>query len=207
MMVYPKRIFFNNHEFSINKQVYEPAEDTFLLVENLKIDENDVILDMGTGCGILAVIAATKTKRVVAVDINPYAIECAERNAKTNYVKNRIEFRVGDLFQSIRSDERFSLILFNAPYLPSTLHEKKDWIEKAWDGGSSGRKILDRFIMSAPKYLTANGRILLVQSSLSDIKRTLQMFDTLKLKPRVLAQIKVPFELLVLIKVDNADLQ
>jgi len=155
---------------------------------------------MGTGCGILAVLAAEKAKSVVAVDVNPYALQCAAKNAESNGVKERIEFRRGDLFQPIKQNESFSLILFNAPYLPSEPDEEKSWIGKAWAGGQNGRKIVDRFVMDAPKFLAAGGRIQLVQSSLSNVNRTIEMFSELDLRAMVIAQVKVAFESIVLVE-------
>ena len=152
-MAYPKKVFFKDYVFQIYEHVYEPAEDTFLIAENMRVEEGDVVLDMGTGCGILAVLAAEKTKRVVAVDVNPYAIECALKNAEMNGAKEKIEFRQGDLFQPVKLNENFSLILFNAPYLPSEPHEERSWIGKAWAGGPNGRKIIDRFVMNALNFL------------------------------------------------------
>ncbi len=199
-MVYPKKVYFKDHVFLVDEHVYEPAEDTFLLAEKMTATEDDTVLDMGTGCGILAVLAAEKAKSVLAVDINPYAIECASRNAETNGVKERIEFRHGDLFQSIKENESFSLMLFNAPYLPSEPDEEKSWIGKAWAGGRNGRKIVDQFIMDAPNFLAAGGRIQLVQSSLSDINKTIEMFSERNLRATVVAQVKVAFESIVLVE-------
>ncbi len=197
-MVYPKRAYFKDHVFMVDEHVYEPAEDTFLLAEKMNVTEDDAVLDMGTGCGILAVLAAEKAKRVLAVDINPHAIECANRNAEMNGAK--ITFRHGDLFQPIKPDENFSLILFNSPYLPSEPDEERSWIGKAWAGGSNGRKVIDRFIMDAPNFLAAGGKIQLVQSSLSDVNRTIQMFSERKLRAMVAAQVKVAFESIVLVE-------
>jgi len=199
-MGYPKKLSVKGYVFLVDEKVYEPAEDTFLLVENLKVEEKEVVLDIGTGCGILAALAAKKAKKVVATDINPHAIKCAKKNAKLNGVEEKIEFRLGDLFQPIKSDETFSLILFNAPYLPSEPYEERSWIGRAWAGGSSGRKVIDRFIRNALEFLTVDGRILLVQSSLSDIDKTLKMFDERELKARVVAEVKFPFERIVLIE-------
>ena len=199
-MKYPKKLFIEGYVFLVDEKVYEPAEDTFLLAENLKVEEKEVVLDMGTGCGVIAVLAAKKAKKVVATDINPYAIKCAKKNAKMNSVEEKIEFRLGDLFQPIRPDETFSLILFNTPYLPSKPYEERSWIGRAWAGGSGGRKVIDRFIMDAPEFLTVDGRILLVQSSLSDIDKTLEKFDKTGLKARVVTEVKFPFETIALIE-------
>ena len=199
-MVCPKRAYFKDHVFMVDEHVYEPAEDTFLLAEKMTVTEDDAVLDMGTGCGILAVLAAEKAKRVLAVDINPHAIECAIKNAEMNGARQRIGFRNGDLFQPIKPDENFSLILFNSPYLPSEPDEERSWIGKAWAGGSNGRKVIDRFVMDAPNFLAAGGKIQLVQSSLSDVNRTIQMFSERKLRAMVAAQVKVAFESIVLVE-------
>jgi release factor glutamine methyltransferase len=106
----------------------------------------------------------------------------------------------GDLLQPIRQHEYFSLIVFNAPYLPSEPDEGKTWIGKAWSGGPTGRQLIDRFILEAPLYLNENGRILLVQSSLSNVKETLQKFKKLGLKGRVLAEKSFMFETIALIE-------
>lgn len=199
-MFYPKKVFFKNHVFQVNPHVYEPAEDTFLIAEQLSVEDEDVVLDLGTGCGILAVLAAEKAKHVVAVDINPYAIECATKNAEVNGVEETIEFRQGDLFQSIKPDEKFSLILFNAPYLPSEPSEERSWIGKAWAGGPDGRSIIDRFLKGVCNFLADGGRIQFVQSSLSNVKRTLDAFSELGFEVIVAVQVKIPYETIVLIE-------
>ena len=199
-MVYPKNIYFEDYVFFVDENVYEPAEDSFLLAENMKVTKDDIVLDMGTGCGIIAILAAQNTKKVIAIDINPYAIDCAIKNAEINCVKEKIEFRIGDLFQPTKPDEKFSVIFFNSPYLPSDLYEEKSWIGKAWAGGPNGRKVIDRFIINAPNLLTENGKILLIQSSLSDVDKTLEMFSENNLLAMVIAKVKVPFEELFLVE-------
>lgn len=200
-MVCPKKSFFKDYVFRIDEHVYEPAEDTFLAAENMRVAEDDNVLDIGTGCGILAVLAAKKAKNVVAIDINPHALKCARRNAETYSIKN-IEFRYGNLFQPLERNERFSLIIFNSPYLPSEPNEEKSWFEIAWAGGPSGRQVIDRFIEDVHKFLTDAGRVLLVQSSLSDVDRTLQLFKEKNFQASIVAQVKVPFESIVLVEAE-----
>lgn len=198
-----KKVFFNNSLFHVFRNVYEPAEDTFLLAEHLihNVNENDVVLDVGTGCGILAVTAAKKAKKVVATDINPFAIRCAKKNIHLNNVNEKVEVRKGNLFEPIKENEKFSLILFNAPYLPSEIWERTEWINKAWAGGLNGREIIDKFIHEAPKHLTEDGRILLVQSTLSNVEKTLENFRQNGLKAKIVAEKKTFFETIVLVQV------
>jgi len=195
-----KKFFFNDHVFYVFEDVYEPAEDTFLLAENFRVYKNDFVLDMGTGCGILGILAAEKAKAVVAVDTNPYAVSCAKMNAKTNGVERKMGILRGDLFQPIKEGKRFDVILFNAPYLPSEPEEKKTWIEQAWAGGVGGRDLIDRFLLEASKYLKVSGRILLVQSTLSDVGKTVQTFENAGLQAMVIAKKKVAFETIVVIE-------
>lgn len=196
----PKLLRWENSTFYISDSVYEPAEDTFLLAGNLGVERGDIVLDMGTGCGILGILAASKAERVVAVDVNPYAVRCAKVNSKVNKVYHKIELLRGDLFGPVKGDEIFDLILFNAPYLPTEKNELNDWIDWAWAAGEDGRAVIDRFIVSATGYLKRGGHILLVQSSLSDVNKTLHKLNTQGLETVVLSEKKAHFETITLIR-------
>jgi len=198
-----KRIFYNDFTFEIFKNVYEPAEDTFLAADNLIVNEEDKVLDMGTGCGILAILAAQKAEGVVAVDLNPYAVRCTKKNAEINKLADKIDIRRGDLFKPIRKDEKFSLIVFNAPYLPTAPNERRPWLGKAWAGGPTGRQLIDRFIRETVYHLKRNGRILLVQSSLANIDETLKKFREAGFEAHVIAEKKFAFETIVLIQASH----
>ncbi|MGB9740470.1 MAG: HemK2/MTQ2 family protein methyltransferase [Candidatus Bathyarchaeia archaeon] len=188
-----KTVFFADKIFKIYENVYEPAEDSFLFAENLSVKSGDVVLDMGTGCGILGIIAAEKASKVIAVDINPHAVRCAKENAKINNVVNKMKFIQGNLFEPLAAKNIFDLILFNAPYLPSEKMEKLAWIEFAWSGGLDGRQVIDRFICQAPKYLKKSGRVFVMQSTLSGVTETLQKFEDNGFKAKVIAERNLPF--------------
>ncbi len=194
-----KSVYFRSYLFHVSKDVYYPAEDTFLLAENVHVNQGDLVLDMGTGCGILAILAADKAQKVVAIDVNPQALRCTQMNAERNGVAERVETRLGNLFEPVIVEERFNLVLFNAPYLPSTEEESNAWLDRAWSGGPSGRRIIDRFLSEAPKHITKKGKVLLVQSTLSDIQETLRKLEEQGLSARILAKKKVAFEKIVVI--------
>ncbi len=64
-----KRAYFGKFVFNICENVYEPAEDTYLFAENLDVKKGDEVLDVGTGCGILAILAAEKAAEVISIDL------------------------------------------------------------------------------------------------------------------------------------------
>jgi release factor glutamine methyltransferase len=196
-----RRIFFGDYVFQVGENVYEPAEDSFLFAESLQVREKDKVIDMGTGCGILGILAAAKAEEVLAVDINPYAVTCAKENAKLNHTFGKMFFAQGDLFGPVRAGERFDLILFNAPYLPSEADEESSWLDRAWGGGVSGRDVINGFVREAPKYLKHDGEILLMQSTLSNVEETFSSFKEEGLTAKVIAKRDLPFfETIVLLK-------
>lgn len=177
----------------LHPQVYEPAEDTFLLAENLAVKEGDFALDMGTGTGIIALLMARKARWVLGVDINPMAVDLARKNAELNKITN-VEFRLSDLFE--RVDGKFDIITFNAPYLPG---EPEKPIDLALVGGESGREVLDRFIDELPNYLKPGGVVQIVQSSITGIEETIKRLEKCGFRAGIAASSHVFFEDIVLI--------
>ncbi|MCE7697449.1 MAG: class I SAM-dependent methyltransferase [Methanobacterium paludis] len=191
-------IKYNEMEFQTHPEVYEPAEDTFLFADNLNIKEKDYVLEIGPGTGIISIIASKTAIKVVAVDINPHAIECTRKNAEHNKVFN-IDVREGDLFDPVKG-EKFDVILFNTPYLPTGEDEKvDDQLEAAWDGGEEGRETIDRFLDGLYDHLKPHGKVQLVQSSLSDIPKTLKRLEEMGFETALTASEHYFFEEVVVI--------
>jgi len=139
---------------------YEPREDTFLLLEALaEISlEGLTVLEIGTGSGILATYCARRGAEVTASDIDADAIRVLRLVSVR--LGTQLKLVVSDLLSNI--DDRFDLVLFNPPYLPS------DRIgDPAVDGGSGGISIINRFLNQLPQHLVENGFALLLVSSLN----------------------------------------
>ncbi|MCX8153437.1 MAG: class I SAM-dependent methyltransferase [Candidatus Bathyarchaeota archaeon] len=188
-----KRVYFGDYVFFVDENVYEPAEDSFIFAENLAVTDCECVLDMGTGCGILGIIASKKARKVVAVDVNPYAVRCAKYNSKVNNVESKIAIIQSDLFTWLSEKAKFDLILFNAPYLPEEIRKAQCWLDYAWAGGLTGREIIDRFISEAPKHLKSSGRILLMQSTLANVNGSICKFAEFNMRTRILAKHDLPF--------------
>lgn len=179
---------FRNLAFRLHPLVYEPAEDSVLLAENLAVNHEDTVLDLGTGVGLQAAVAAHKAKRVLASDINPQALAVAQENARINNLKN-ISFILSDLFENIHG--RFDLVVFNPPYLPC---RENDVLGRAWAGGKEGVEVINRFMDSVQERLKPEGRFQIILSSLNNPdevgKKCLQKNIILK----TTAEKKLPFE-------------
>ncbi len=107
-------------------------------------------LDLCTGSGIQALLAAEHAKRVVAVDINERAARCTRFNAQLSGVTN-LEVLVGDLFEPVQR-KRFDLITANPPFVPSPLNTLG-----FRDGGRSGEDIQKRIVAGLPDHLAPGG--------------------------------------------------
>jgi release factor glutamine methyltransferase len=155
----------------LHPEVYDPAEDSFLLLESITVNPADVILELGTGCGLIALACARQGAQVVCSDINPYAVQLTRHNIERNrhLLKNTIEIRQGDLFSVLKNHERFNMILFNPPYLPTKKNDKTDeWFDIATDGGITGLKPTKRFLQGLHKHLQPTGYAFFIFSSLSN---------------------------------------
>lgn len=73
-------------------------------------------LDLGTGCGVQALLATRHAQEVVATDVNPRALQYTELNCRLN--SRRLDLRAGNLFEPV-ADEQFDLIVSNPPYVIS----------------------------------------------------------------------------------------
>lgn len=83
-------------------------ETTLLCLRMIEqeIEHGDQVIDIGTGSGILAVAAARLgAKHVLAIDLDPVAVESAKINAELNGMSNQITARSGDLLQQQDDDE------------------------------------------------------------------------------------------------------
>ena len=77
-------------DFIINtdENVYVPAEDSYLLAENLEIKEGQSVLEIGTGSGIVAMYASRLTDKITVSDINFDACELARNHLEANNIAN-----------------------------------------------------------------------------------------------------------------------
>ena len=116
------------------------------------------VLDLGCGSGACGLVAARRSSKVVAIDINPAAVRCTRINALLNNVN--LDIRAGDLFGPV-PDDRFDVVLFNPPYYRGT---PGDDLDHAWRSPD----LVERFAAELGNHLRPGGHALLVLSSDGD---------------------------------------
>jgi 16S rRNA G1207 methylase RsmC len=116
------------------------------MLQYLHINKGEEVLDLGTGSGVHAVFAAENAKRIVATDIYPPAVENAETNAKLHGVEDKIDFRVGDLFEPIKDGEKFDVIFININFPFSVGDDRRNDLH-------------ERFFSEVHKYMKPGARI------------------------------------------------
>jgi hypothetical protein len=112
--------------------------------------EVDAALDLGTGLGLQALLAARHARRVVATDVNRRALGFAAFNAALNGIDN-VELRHGASFEPV-AGERFDLIVANPPYVISPDH---DYAYR--DSGLAGDALCRRLVETVPGHLAEDG--------------------------------------------------
>ncbi len=161
----PKQIVLKGHPLIVAPGVFNPEFSLIgdLLVEAMDIQPHEVVLDLGTGTGFQAIVASDRARRVLAIDKQPVAVQCARANVDLNHLEKKIEVRHGDLFSAVAPSENFDLILFNIPFPP--WKPKTPWQEANFD---EGHQLLRRFLNEAKPYLKTAGRIGMTWSDLGD---------------------------------------
>jgi len=176
--------------FRVSPGILIPRPETELIVEKvleLSLRENETIVDIGTGCGNIAVSLAKEIPkaRIVATDTAQKALRMAELNASRQRISNII-FTRGSLFSALPRlglEGKCDFIVSNPPYVTEEEWAKLD-IEirdhepkRALVAGRSGLEVINKLIQGAPPYLKPGG-CLLVEIGIGQRDKALSFFDS-----------------------------
>jgi release factor glutamine methyltransferase len=169
------RAHFYDIELAVAPVAAIPRPETELLVEEtlalagqrLQDTPTLAIVDVGTGCGAIALALATHlpSAQIIATDISPAALALAQGNAESLGLASSVRFLCGDLLAPL--EQPVDIVVANLPYVRSTewerlpveirCHEPRE----ALDGGPDGLRAIERLLRQAPAYLCPGAALLL----------------------------------------------
>lgn len=174
--------------FKVGDGVQPPKAGSLLFCRHLPYRPGDRVLEIGTGIGLAAVLAARAGCRVIATDMLPAAVECARQNAVLNGVASRMELRLGDCFDPV-DDLTFDLICTSLPQMPTpTERERDDPAATADNGGLDGWELLDRVIGGADRHLKPGGRLVFTLFAFLGLKTAHAKLQAAGLDPSVVGR-------------------
>jgi len=156
--------------FTVADGVQPPKAGSILFCRHLPVLTGDRMLEIGTGIGLAAVLAARAGARVVATDVLDAAVRCARANAAVNGVADRVEVLQGDGFDPVRDRER------------------ADASAAADNGGRNGWALLDRVIAGAGAHLAPGGRLVFTLFGFLGVKAALAGLHDAGFEPTILGQ-------------------
>jgi release factor glutamine methyltransferase len=164
---------FWSMDFKVGEGVLIPRPETEILVEKvleLYSGSKGIIVDMGTGCGNIALSLARELpgSKILGLDISDRAVYYAQKNAFLHHIQN-VWFIVGDMFGALKKNvlrKKCELIVSNPPYVAqrewSSLepqirdHEPKE----ALVSGRDGTEFINQLVRKASEYLKPKGYLL-----------------------------------------------
>ncbi|MGW0736641.1 methyltransferase domain-containing protein [Streptomyces sp. NPDC002851] len=195
----PSRFTMRGREWELLPEVFAPpysastdaAMELLGFTEKAQIPRHGSFLEVGCGTGIIAVSAALAgCERVLATDINPYAVDNAARNAARHGVARQVSSRHSDLFHALAPDQRFdtvywhsNFVLAPADYRYASLHE-----QAYVDPGYAAHR---RYLVEAPLWTTAGGSALLHFSDRGDLPCLYAIADESGRELRALRSIRI----------------
>jgi len=175
--------------------VYVPQGDTLLLGRALRSEDirpGAEVLDIGTGSGALALLAARMGATVTATDVSWRAVLTAKANAFRH--GRHIRVRHGDLAGPLSDGSRFDLVVTNPPYVPApAARPPSRGAARAWDAGHDGRLVLDRVLAHAPRLLRPGGVLLMVHSTMCGVDVSLDILAAAGMTAEVTQRALTPY--------------
>jgi len=164
----------NKISLDLHPDVFPPSAFVVPFAQNIQIMPGDRVADIGTGSGILAVMAAQQGAEVWATDTSEASVLNAQENAKKNQVD--IQAFAGSFFGLLKG--KFDVIIANLPQEILPEDYKSDLggdLSQTINGGKLGNEILVEFLKIAPEYMHATSKLYINVGSLSDFKSTFKL--------------------------------
>jgi release factor glutamine methyltransferase len=165
---------------------------SLLLAECIPDLSGQTVVDLGTGSGILAIVAMLRgADRVYLIDSFDEAIALALENARRNGVEaGLVHLPIGESLIPLPRSERVDYIISNPAQLPLPQRELEN---SPFYAGPDGRAMIDPLIAEAPSKLSPGGGLLMTHNSLSNLAKSLARIKDLGMEVRIVAERTLAF--------------
>jgi tRNA1Val (adenine37-N6)-methyltransferase len=136
---------FQFKQFSVSHESssMKVGTDAVLLGAFIQTEKQEKILEVGTGCGVVALMLAQKGNRVLAIDIHAPSVEEAQQNFSNSVFAPLLIADEIDFFK-LQAPVKFDRIVSNPPFFQNSLqapdearnaarHAVNDWVKRFWE--------------------------------------------------------------------------
>lgn len=184
---------FGPLELKVGEATFRPSTISSLLADALDFKPGSTVVDVGTGSGILSIIAAKLgAGRVYGVDAADGTVDIATANAETHGVADRVEFAQGDMFEPLDSDLEADVVIGDVSGIPDGIASASGWFPSGLAGGPTGAELPMRMIEESKRLLRKGGRLFLPTGSLQDETSILDRAKSVFGSMRQLAERNIP---------------
>lgn len=156
-------------ELRVGNATFRPSTISRLLADSLDFEPGSVVIDVGTGSGILSIIAAKLgASHVYGVDAADETVEIATANARAHGVADRVEFAQGDMFGPLDPSIEADVVIGDVSGIPDDIASASGWFPSGLSGGPTGAELPMRMIEESKRLLKKGGRLFLPTGSLQD---------------------------------------
>ena len=167
-------------ELEVPAGVWNPTPNGILLGETLEQMDftNERVLELGTGCGVHAVVLGLRgAGELVLTEVDQAILGHAERNLKKYGINCPVDLLVADWIQV--QQKNFDTIVANPPF--------------ALSNKTYRRYFIDTLILEAHKLLNPGGRLIFIHSTMGDVPKTIRLLEECGLDVKILADKDFPF--------------
>ncbi len=156
-------------ELRVAPGTFRPSTISTMVAETMDVHDDDVVIDMGCGSGVLSIIAAKLgAKMVHGVDAEMETVRVATANAAEQGVADRTAFYRGDMFDPLPEGVTADVVIGDVSGVPDEIAEATGWFPSGLSGGPSGAELPVRMLEQARLFMRRGGKLFLPTGSLQD---------------------------------------
>jgi SAM-dependent methyltransferase len=152
----------------VSDEVFAPTHVSREVAAGLRVHPGDVVIDVGSGTGVLSFVAAKLgAGTVYGTEVNPAAVELARENGARLGMSDIVEFREGSLFEPL-AGLRADVVIGDVSGVPDELAGLSGWFPGGFSGGPTGAEVPVAMLEAARDHLAPGGRLYLPTGSIQD---------------------------------------